>query len=334
MDRTITLAHGSGGRLTGELVEQVFISAFDDEQGRRLEDSAILPRPGTRIALTTDAFVVKPRFFPGGDIGKLSICGTVNDLAVAGAEPVALTAAFVIEEGVEIDELRRIAASMSATAREAGVRLVAGDTKVVERGSGDGVYIATAGYGLVPDGRALDCRRIEPGDRILVSGDLGRHEAAVLLARGELHFEAAIESDCAPLAETCRAVLAAGGSGVRTIRDATRGGLATVLCEWARTAGAGLLLAESAIPIDPAVGAVCEMLGLDPLYLACEGRLVTVVSPDATEAVAGALQDICVESAVIGEVTAAADGRVLLETGVGGRRVLDLLTGGQLPRIC
>lgn len=334
MERTVTLAHGSGGRLTGELIERVFVAAFDDEQGRRLEDSARLASPGAELAMTCDAFVVKPRWFPGGDIGQLSVCGTVNDLAVAGARPVALTAAFVIEEGIAVDELRRLAESMAAAARGAGVRLVAGDTKVVERGSGDGVYIATSGLGVVPPGRDLGAHRLAPGDRLFVSGDVGRHEAAVLLARGELHFEAAIASDCAPLHALAEAVLEAGGEGVKALRDATRGGLATVLCEWSRACGWGLLLDEASIPVDPAVRAVCELLGLDPLYLACEGRLVAAVSPEVCDSVAGALQAHDPSAHWIGQVVAQREGRVLLETGVGGRRVLDLLTGGQLPRIC
>ena len=334
MDTTITLAHGSGGRLTSELIEKVFLNAFDDEAGRRLEDSAVLAGGPGRVALTTDAFVVKPRVFPGGDIGKLSICGTVNDLSVAGAEPEAICAAFVIEEGLPVAELKSIAASMARCATEAGVRLVAGDTKVVERGSGDGVYITTTGYGRVPDGRDLGAAFIQPGDCVLVSGDVGRHEAAVLLARGELHFEAALESDCALLRETCAQVFEAGGAGVRCLRDATRGGLATVICEWARAAKRDIGLLESAIPIHESVSAVCELLGLDPYYMACEGRLVAIVDSAAAERVEEALQALDQTAGIIGSVQAAEGGRVLLETGVGGRRVLDLLTGGQLPRIC
>lgn len=334
MERSITLAHGSGGRLTSELVQHVFVAAFDDPVGRRLDDAAVLPAGPGRVALTTDAFVVKPRLFPGGDIGKLSVCGTVNDLAVSGAVPEAICAAFVIEEGVAVEELRAIAGNMAATARAAGVRLVAGDTKVVERGSGDGVYIATAGYGRVPDDRELNVARIAPGDVVLVSGDVGRHEAAVLLARGELSFEADIESDCGLLHETVEAMLAAGGDGVRCCRDATRGGLATVLCEYARQSGRRIVLDEASIPVREEVLAVCEMLGLDPLYLACEGRLVAVVAEPAADAVLAALRERQPGAARIGVVDDEADGRVLLETGVGGRRVLDLLAGGQLPRIC
>ncbi|MCC7491758.1 MAG: hydrogenase expression/formation protein HypE [Fimbriimonadaceae bacterium] len=334
MERNITLAHGSGGRLTAELVQEVFVKAFDDDAGRRLEDSAVLPPGSGEVALTTDGFVVKPRVFPGGDIGKLAVCGTVNDLAVAGAEPVALTVACIIEEGLAVSELRAVARSMAATARQAGVRIVAGDTKVVERGSGDGLYLATSGYGLLPPGRRLGAARLTVGDVILVSGDIGRHEAAILLARGELHFEAALESDCGLLLETCRGVLAAGGDGVRALRDCTRGGLATVLCEYAAASGLGLALQEAAIPVRPAVAAVCELLGLDPLYLACEGRLVAVVSEDVAERVEACLQTSESSAARIGQVVAEPAGRVVLETGIGGRRVLDLLAGGQLPRIC
>lgn len=336
MESTITLAHGSGGRLTAELVESVFVGTFADEAGAQLDDSAVFRSGGQRVALTTDAFVVKPRWFPGGDIGKLSVCGTVNDLAVCGATPVALTAAFVIEEGVALDELRRLAASMAATAREAGVRLVAGDTKVVERGSGDGVYICTAGYGLVADKLQLGPQRLTPGDVLLVSGDVGAHEAAVLLARGEIGFAADIVSDCGLLHATASAVLAAGGDGVRAMRDATRGGLATVLCEWAESAGRTLSLDGAAIPVAPAVAAVCELLGLDPYYLACEGRLVAAVAPEVADAVLAALRQFQPTAARLGVVTEAVGGtpRVLLETGVGGQRVLDRLAGGQLPRIC
>lgn len=337
MDRHITLAHGSGGRLTAELVEAVFVAAFDDPAGRRLEDSAILAEdhaPGARPALTTDAFVVKPRFFPGGDIGKLSICGTVNDLAVAGARPLALSAAFIIEEGVAIEELRRLARSMADEAARAGVRVVAGDTKVVERGSGDGVYLTTAGYGLVPAGRELGAHRIAAGDAVLVSGDLGRHEAAVLLARGEVPLQAEIESDCASLNHLVEAVLAAAGDGVHALRDATRGGLATVLCEYAAVTGHSLALQESALHVQPAVRMVCELLGMDPLYLACEGRLVAVVAPEVADAVAETLQRHHADAGVIGQVEADARGRVVLETTVGGRRIVDRLAGGQLPRIC
>ncbi|MBI2302893.1 MAG: hydrogenase expression/formation protein HypE [Armatimonadetes bacterium] len=334
MEQSITLAHGSGGRLTAELVRRVFITAFDDEAGRRLDDSALLPPGDGRVALTTDAFVVKPRFFPGGDIGKLSICGTVNDLAVCGAKPIALTAAFVIEEGTQVAELAAIAASMAATARAAGVRLVAGDTKVVERGSGDGVYLATSGYGLVPDGVELGAERIAAGDVVLVSGDVGRHEAAVLLARGEIGFAAALESDCGLLHGTVAAVLAAGGGGVKCCRDATRGGVATVLCEYAETSGLEVSLEGAQIPVREEVGTVCEMLGLDPYYLACEGRLVAVVGPEAADAVEAALRGLEPSAARIGCIGGERGGRVWLRTGVGGRRVLDRLTGGQLPRIC
>jgi hydrogenase expression/formation protein HypE len=334
MEKLVTLAHGSGGRLTAELVREVFVECFDDEAGRRLDDAAVLAGGGGRVALTTDAFVVKPRFFPGGDIGKLSVCGTVNDLAVCGAQPVALTAAFVIEEGVAVEELRTIAGSMARCARAAGVRLVAGDTKVVERGSGDGVYLCTAGYGLVADALQLGPETLAAGDVVLVSGDVGRHEAAVLLARGEIGFAADIESDCGLLHETAQAVLAVGGAGVRCMRDATRGGLATVLAEFAETRGATITLRAADIPVQPAVRAVCDLLGLDPLYLACEGRLVAVVAPDVAADVLAALVAREASAAVIGQVSGGDGGRVLLETGVGGRRVLDRLAGGQLPRIC
>ncbi len=334
MNPTVTLAHGSGGRLTAELVERVFVEVFDDVAGRRLDDAAVLPIGDGRPALTTDGFVVKPRFFPGGDIGHLSVCGTVNDLAVCGAVPEALTAAYIIEEGLPLAELEAIARSQAATAAAVGVRVVAGDTKVVEHGSGDGVYIATTGYGRVPAGVSLGAERLAPGDVVLVSGDIGRHETAILLARGELRFEAAIESDCAPLVATCQAVLAAAGDGVKAMRDCTRGGLATVLCEWAAATGRGLLLDEGRVPVAPGVRTVADLLGLDPLYLACEGRMVMVVAAEVAAGVEALLQDHCPAAARIGLVRPESDGRVWLETLVGGRRIVDRLAGGQLPRIC
>jgi hydrogenase expression/formation protein HypE len=334
LEATITLAHGSGGRLTAELVESLFVAAFDDDAGREMDDAAVLESGEGRPALTTDAFVVKPRFFPGGDIGHLSICGTVNDLVVCGARPVAMTAAFVLEEGLAITELKQIAASMAATARRAGVRLVAGDTKVVERGSGDGVYVCTTGYGLVDKALQLGVGRIRPGDVLLVSGDVGRHEAAILLARGEIGFSAPLESDCALLDGEARALMASAGEGLRVMRDCTRGGLATVLCEFAAGSGRELVIEGAAVPVAPAVEAVCELLGLDPLYLACEGRLTAVVAPEAADAALAALKSCAPGAARIGRVGDAERPRLLLETGIGGRRVLDRLAGGQLPRIC
>lgn len=315
----------------------MFIAAFADEAGAALEDAAVLPAGAGRVALTTDSFVVRPRFFPGGDIGELAVCGTVNDLAVAGARPVALTTAFILEAGLPLAELRAIVESMVRTARAAGVRLVAGDTKVVEQGAGDGVYITTAGYGLVPEDVSLGGARLRPGDQLLVSGDIGRHEAAILLARGQISLRAAIDSDCGLLAATAAAVLAAGGEQVRAMRDCTRGGLATVLCEWAEAAGVRLEVEQAAVPVQPAVGAVCELLGLDPLYLACEGRLAVAVGLEAAEAVLAALRAQEPSAAWIGEVAevdASGRPRVIGRTGVGGRRVLERLTGGQMPRIC
>jgi hydrogenase expression/formation protein HypE len=331
----IQLAHGGGGRLTRNLVENLFVPAFENPALAMRHDSAVLMLGGARLAFTTDAYVVHPRRFPGGDIGTLAIYGTVNDLAMAGARPAGLAAAFVLEEGLAIDELRAVVASMRAAAAACGVALVTGDTKVVDRGKADGMFVTTTGVGLVPAGVDVRPGRVRPGDAVLLSGDVGRHGIAVLSVREGLAFESPIESDCAPLAGMVGALVDAGVD-VHCLRDATRGGLATVLNEIALDAGVSLEVDEAAIPVSEAVAAACEILGLDPLYVACEGRMVAFVA----EADAARTLDLLRshpsggQSMRIGTVGSAARGVVALRTRVGTRRLLDLLSGEQLPRIC
>jgi hydrogenase expression/formation protein HypE len=330
-DERITLAHGAGGKATHVLVEALFVEQF----GNQLGDAALFRQNGARLALTTDSFVVKPLFFPGGDIGELSVNGTVNDLAMAGARPLQLTAGFVVEEGFATDELRRIATSMAAAARAAGVTIAAGDTKVVERGKGDGVYVTTAGIGIVEPDLDLAPTRIRPGDRVLVSGTLGDHGMAVMIARGDLALEVDLESDTAPLHGLVRTLLDATDQ-VRCLRDPTRGGLATVLNELALEANLAIVLDEAALPVRPDVTGACEILGIDPLYVANEGKLVAIVAPEAADEALGALRadPVGAEAAIVGEVRADPEGLVLLDTAFGGSRVVDMLVGDPLPRIC
>jgi hydrogenase expression/formation protein HypE len=339
-EERILLAHGEGGELTRELISSLFVAALANEASgnavlREYGDAAVLPVNAQRVALTTDSFVVKPVVFPGGDIGRLAVCGTVNDLAVAGAQPQYLTAGFILEEGLSVALLRQVVRSMAATARAAGVLVVAGDTKVVEKGAADGLYINTAGLGWVPEGRDLRPARLQPGDLLLVNGTMGDHGMAVMMAREELPFRTPIVSDCAPLNGLVEAILAAGGSAVRCLRDATRGGLATVLNEWASPA-VGITLDESCVPVSAPVAAACEFLGLDPLYVANEGKLVAAVAPEAAERVLAAMRThpLGVDAALVGRVTDRHAGLVTLRTPYGSERILPLLTGGQLPRIC
>jgi hydrogenase expression/formation protein HypE len=339
-EERILLAHGEGGELTRELISSLFVAALANEASgndalREYGDAAVLSAHGQRVALTTDSFVVKPVVFPGGDIGRLAVCGTVNDLAVAGAQPQYLTAGFILEEGLSVALLRQVVRSMAATARAAGVLVVAGDTKVVEKGAADGLYINTAGLGWVPEGRDLRPARLQPGDLLLVNGTMGDHGMAVMMAREELPFRTPIVSDCAPLNGLVEAILAAGGSAVRCLRDATRGGLATVLNEWASPA-VGITLDESCVPVSAPVAAACEFLGLDPLYVANEGKLVAAVAPEAAERVLAAMRThpLGVDAALVGRVTDRHAGLVTLRTPYGSERILPLLTGGQLPRIC
>lgn len=337
MSDRILLAHGSGGLLSHELIRDLFARHFDNPFLRPMNDSALLPAlPAGRLALSTDSYVVQPLFFPGGDIGTLAVSGTVNDLAVVGAEPLYLTAGFILEEGLLVETLERVVLSMAATARTAGVPIVTGDTKVVERGAADGLFINTAGVGVVPEGRVLGPGELRPGDRLLVSGTVGDHGMAVMMKREGLTFESALESDCAPLNGLVAALFEATPPGsVHALRDATRGGLVTVLNEWA-TAGVGIEIEEEAVPVREEVRAVSELLGLDPLYAANEGKVVIAVAPEGAGAALAALRahPLGQGAALIGEVTGEHPGRVALRTPYGARRILQMLTGAPLPRIC
>lgn len=337
----IVLGHGSGGKLSAELIDKVFLSRFRNPLLEKLDDQATLEIGGTRLAFTTDSFVVTPIFFPGGDIGTLAINGTVNDLAVGGATPLYLAAAFILEEGLPAEELGRVADSMAQSARAAGVQLVTGDTKVVNRGKGDKVFITTTGIGVIERPTQLSADRARPGDKILLSGTIGDHGITILSQREGLEFESALASDCAALHDVIRGMLDAAEDagnllGVRVMRDPTRGGVATVLNEIAGRSGVGMLLRESAIPVRDEVRGACEMLGLDPLYVANEGKLVAVVAADIADRVLEAMQrhPLGAEARIIGEVTEQPAGMVLMKTGVGGTRVVDVLFGEQLPRIC
>lgn len=336
-DTHVTMAHGGGGRAMRDLVDEVFTSVFKppgSEDQARLMDKA-LSEPGARLAFTTDSFVVTPLEFPGGDIGKLAVCGTVNDLAVGGARPLWLSAAFIIEEGCEIDLLRRIVATMRLEAEKAGVRIVTGDTKVVERGKADGVFITTAGVGVIPPGIDIGAARIRPGDVAIVNGMLGDHGAAILAARGDLNLSTDLQSDCAGLNHLMQAALCAA-PGISAARDCTRGGLASALNEMAAEAGLAIQIEEARLPLRPEVVGVCEILGLDPLYLANEGRLVLFCPPDQADAALAAMRALPEGAAavVIGSAHAGEPGRVTLRSTYGGARIVDMLVGEQLPRIC
>ncbi|MEN6559101.1 MAG: hydrogenase expression/formation protein HypE [Thermoguttaceae bacterium] len=333
---TVQMAHGGGGRSMRELIETVFRSAFDGtEAGGPPHDAAVLPSREGRLAFTTDSYVVHPLFFPGGDIGRLAVCGTVNDLAMAGARPDSLSAGFILEEGFSLESLRRIVRSMADEARAAGVRIVTGDTKVVDRGKGDGVFINTAGVGWIAPGVEISPARVAPGDAVLISGDLGRHGMAILSVREGLEFQGALQSDCAPLADLVAAMLATGAD-VHCLRDLTRGGLAAALNEIALDAGVGIEVDEASIPVAEPVAAACELLGLDPLYAANEGRLAAFVPADAADRVLQAMQNhpAAVGPARVGTVVAAHPGVVELKNRFGGGRILDFLSGEQMPRIC
>jgi hydrogenase expression/formation protein HypE len=316
-------------------VESVFVGAFRNPVLERLEDQATLEFAGRRIAVTTDAFVVQPLFFPGGDIGSLAVHGTVNDLATAGARPLWMAAAFILEEGFPVEDLRRVADSMAGAARDAGVTVVTGDTKVVQRGKGDGVYVAVTGLGVVERPVALSVHNARPGDRVIVSGMLGEHGMAVMLARGQLKLQADIRSDAASLWGMVDAVLAAC-PGVRAMRDPTRGGLATVLNEIATSSGVAIRIADASVPVREEVRAACELLGIDPMYVANEGKMVFVVPPEGAETALKALQahPLGRAAAVIGTVEKDPAGIVLAEGPAGGARMMDMLTGDPLPRIC
>jgi hydrogenase expression/formation protein HypE len=332
----VLLAHGGGGRLSQMLVEKLFGPAFANPALDERHDGAVLDVPAGRLAVTTDAHVVSPLFFPGGDIGSLAVHGTVNDVAMCGARPMALTVAFVIEEGLPMDDLWRIVRSMAAAARAAGVAIVAGDTKVVDRGKGDGVFISTTGLGMVPAGIDVAPRRAQPGDRVLLSGAIAQHGVAILSVREGLQFETEVRSDSTALHGMVAAMLDAAGGDVHVLRDPTRGGVSSALNEIAQAARVAVRLDESAIPIAGPVRAACEILGLDPLYVANEGKCLAIVAPGSADAVLAAMRahPAGAEAAVIGEVAAEPAGRVLMRSRIGGERVVDMLSGEQLPRIC
>ena len=337
---TVTLAHGGGGKAMKDLIDDVFVAVFDHRAQAPLEDQARfdlaeLAAHGDRLAFTTDSFVVDPLFFPGGDIGKLAVCGTVNDLAVGGAKPLYLSCAVIVEEGTSVDLLRRVALSMAETAGNAGVRIVTGDTKVVQRGACDKLFITTTGIGVIREGLALGVDAARPGDVVLVNGLLGDHGAAILCARGDMALDTLIESDCACLHGLIDTLLTAA-PGVRFMRDATRGGLATVLNEIADASQVAIEIEEAATPIREEVKAFCEILGLDPLYLANEGKIVVIAPPDQADAALAAMRGhpFGEGAAVIGRVSRGEAGRVTMRTVFGGRRIVDMLVGEQLPRIC
>lgn len=339
-DTHITLAHGSGGKAMRDLIDEIFVDTFDNPILSQLEDQATvnlasLMQKGDRLAFTTDSYVVDPLFFPGSNIGELAVNGTINDLAVSGAKPLYLTCSVILEEGLPVETLRRVAESMKAAAKNAGVQIVTGDTKVVQRGSADKLFINTAGIGVIRQGVSVSAHNIKPGDAIIINGELGNHGAAILIARGELALETDIESDCQPLHDLVEKILNVCPQ-IHAMRDVTRGGLATVLNEFALTSNVGIRLYEQSIPVREEVKGVCEILGLDPLYLANEGKLVVVVPQENAELVLSAMKshpagkDAC----IIGEAIPAPSGVVLLKTAFAAERIVDMLVGDQLPRIC
>jgi hydrogenase expression/formation protein HypE len=334
-DERITLAHGAGGKATRDLVAALFLEALGNEALDPLGDSAVVAPPEGRLALTTDSYVVRPLVFPGGDIGELAIFGTVNDLAVAGARPLWLSAGFVLEEGLPVETLRRVVRSMAGAARRAGVTVVAGDTKVVERGKADGLYVTTAGVGVLDHDLVLGPQQARPGDRVLLSGTIADHGMAVMIARGDLKLEGDVESDTAPVHELASPLLGLGHS-LRWMRDPTRGGLATALNELASQSGLAVRMRESALPVRPAVAAACEILGIDPLYVANEGKLVAVVAAEVAAEALSRLRahSLGAEAVELGVVEAEPEGMVLLDTTLGGSRIVDMLVGDPLPRIC
>jgi hydrogenase expression/formation protein HypE len=331
----VDMSHGAGGRAMAQLIEELFVHAFDNEWLRQMNDQACFAVPAGRMVMTTDSHVVSPLFFPGGDIGCLAVHGTINDVAMAGARPLYLAAGFVLEEGFPLAELKRIVLSMARAAREAAVPVITGDTKVVERGKGDGVFITTTGVGVVPPGVDISGDRARPGDRVIVSGTMGDHGVAIMAFRENLAFGTTIRSDTAALHGLVAAMVQAA-PGIRCLRDPTRGGLGTTLNEFARQSAVGFRLRESAIPIRPEVSAACELLGLDPLYVANEGKLVAVCAQRDAERVLAAMRahPLGREAAEIGEVIEDAHHFVQMQTAFGGVRLVDWLTGEQLPRIC
>ena len=337
-DKHVTLSHGSGGKATHQLLDAIILPALTDPIADGVHDAAVfaLNGPGSpRLALTTDSYVVSPLFFPGGDIGKLAVHGTINDLAMSGAVPLALSLGFILEEGLDIEVLRRVMASIAESAREADVRVVTGDTKVVNRGKADGLFINTSGIGVLPEGRDLRPSNIRPGDAVIVSGYVGDHGMAVMLAREALELETRIESDTAPLHRLAAALLEAA-PGTRMMKDPTRGGLATTLNEIAKASGTAVVLEEDAVPVRAEVRGACEILGIDPYHIANEGKLVAMVpGEEATKAVESLRATRGGEAAeIIGRIQEGPKGMVVVRTGIGGSRVLDMLVGDPLPRIC
>jgi hydrogenase expression/formation protein HypE len=338
------LAHGSGGRLSHDLVEKLFLRYFDSPALLQLDDSAVVALTVAeaesalpRLAFSTDSYVVSPLFFPGGDIGKLAVCGTVNDVSMSGARPLWLSAGFIIEEGLPLEVLERVVASMAATARRAGVQIVTGDTKVVNRGGADKLFINTTGVGLVPAGVTISGDRARPGDVILLNGTIGDHGMTIMTQREGLQFESPLESDCAPLGGLVASLLAAlPPDAIHCLRDPTRGGLATALNELAARSKVGMEIDEAALPVREAVRAACELLGLDPLYVANEGKLILVVAPEAADLALQTLRahEYGSQATIVGRVTADHPGRAVLRTTLGARRIVDMLAGEQLPRIC
>jgi len=330
----ILLAHGSGGKLAHELVEKSFVKAFANPLLAKLDDSAVMDFSG-RLAFTTDSYVVSPIFFPGGDIGKLAVCGTVNDLAMSGAKPLYLSLSFIIEEGLPQDELGKIVGSIQKVAQEAGVEIVTGDTKVVHRGSADKLFINTAGVGIIPEGVDISASKARPGDRVILSGPIGDHGIAVLSQREGLSFSTQLESDCAPLGSLVAEMLAAS-SDIHCLRDPTRGGLATILNELAEQSKVNIRIEEEKIPAHEEVLAACEMLGFDPLYVANEGKLVAIVPAKDADKILKAMRGnhYGTGAAIIGEVKAEHPGRVVMKTSLGASRIVDMLVGDLLPRIC
>lgn len=334
MDK-ILLAHGSGGKLTHNLIKELFLEEFDNPILRKLDDSAVFELGGKRLAFTTDSYVVTPIFFNGGDIGKLAICGTVNDLSMVGATPCYLVASFIIEEGFSMVDLKRIIESMKTTAESCGVKIIAGDTKVVGKGATDKIFINTAGIGVIKDGVNISCSNAQLGDIIILSGAIAEHGIAILSAREELNFNLEISSDCAPL-NTLVADMLKVSENIHCLRDLTRGGLASALTEIALQSKVGIIIEEETIPIKEGVKGACELLGFDPLYVACEGRLIAFVSKDSAHKLLSAMHknEYGKEATIIGKVIAEPKEKVLLATKIGGKRIVDMLVGEQLPRIC
>lgn len=332
----VLLAHGGGGRLTQQLIERMFLPAFGNPALETLHDGAILNVNGARLAFSTDSFVINPLFFPGGDIGSLAVHGTVNDLAMCGARPLSISAGLILEEGLPMEELWRIVQSMQQAVQAAGVSLVTGDTKVVDRGKGDGAFINTTGIGIIPEGIHVSPRRAQPGDVIIVSGAIAVHGIAIMSVREGLEFETVLESDTAPLHDLVAHILEVAGEQVHVLRDPTRGGLASAFNEIAAKAEAGIRLEEAHIPIWEEVRGACEILGLDPLYVANEGKCLAIVAREAADAVLAAMRGhpLGEEAAIIGEMVEDHPGKVFLRSRIGGMRVVDMLSGEQLPRIC